>query len=131
MTTIVNANLPQTIQLLGQSPGPRISSIDGSKSITILNGEKVVEIVVDRGPRGPQGIPGIQGPPGAGTGGYATFAQGVPDILWTVVHSLGFYPNVTVVDTDTSELEGDLQYIDLNTITIEFAVPVAGIAYLS
>lgn len=46
-------------------------------------------------------------------------------------HSLGFNPNVTVIDTGGNQLELDMQYNSINTITLKMAQPFAGTAYLS
>jgi hypothetical protein len=51
--------------------------------------------------------------------------------VWTIHHNLGYYPNVTVFDSNDDEVEGDLDYTDDNNLTLTFAVPISGIAYLS
>lgn len=69
---------------------------------------------------------------GAGTGsGSFSFTQAVPSITWTITHSLGFNPNVTVVDSALNIIEGDIQYNSINELTITFSVEVYGTAYLS
>jgi len=85
------------------------------------------------GPPGPEGPPGPPGPPGVpGSEVFKfVFQQMVPDTLWTIVHNLNGYPNVTVVESDGSEIEGEISYIDTTTITFEIAWPVSGKAYLS
>lgn len=56
--------------------------------------------------------------------------QGVPSALWTINHNLGFYPSVTVVDTNGDECEGDVEHPTLNQTTITFSAPFAGQARL-
>ena len=51
--------------------------------------------------------------------------------VWTVVHNLGKFPSVTVVDSAGTEWIGDVKYIDDNSLTISFAVAFSGIAYLN
>lgn len=79
------------------------------------------------GPQGPQG------PPGGGGGGGGTYLhdQPIANDTWTIVHNLGFFPNVTTFDTANDEIIGSLQHIDNTTLTITFSVAVSGEAYLS
>lgn len=88
----------------------------------------VVQIVT-AGPRGPQGDIGPQGPPGFST---PVFEQRFisPETVWVIVHNLGDYPIVTTYDLSGDELTGDVSYVDLNTVTVTFALPFAGIARL-
>jgi hypothetical protein len=57
--------------------------------------------------------------------------QMTPDSVWTVIHGLGGFPNVTSVDSSNSEIVGDLDYIDINTVQISFASATGGKAYIS
>jgi hypothetical protein len=50
---------------------------------------------------------------------------------WTVTHNLGGYPNVTVVDSAGTRVEGDTRYIDQNTVQLSFSAPFSGQAVLS
>lgn len=63
--------------------------------------------------------------------GAYTHTQDAASALWTVAHGLGGFPNVTVTDTLNREVEADVVYLDGNTITVEFAQPTTGLAYLS
>jgi head-tail adaptor len=77
--------------------------------------------------------PGPQGPPGP-TGAAAqtfTFDQNTPAAAWTIVHNLGRFPAVTVVDSSEREVEGDVAYIDSNRLTVTFSAPFSGVAYLN
>lgn len=97
-------------------------------------GQRVTRTAVGMpGATGLPGEPGIPGPPGIGgsNAGTYTHVQGVPATVWTVTHNLGFKPSVTVIDTDESEIEGDVSYLNLNTLQITFSVIVAGTAYMS
>lgn len=98
--------------------------------------ETVIIDVLEVGAKGDQGIqggpgpPGPPGPPGSGTFSYV-HDQLVPANPWTITHNLNGYPNITVVDSSQREVEGDVTYIDLNTIQVSFAGAFAGKAYLS
>ena len=59
------------------------------------------------------------------------FTQSVPASVWTIEHNLNFYPNVTVVDSAGTNVEGELHYIDSNNLTVTFTSAFSGSAYLS
>lgn len=59
------------------------------------------------------------------------FEQDVALATWTIAHNLGFFPAVTTVDTLERECFGAVTYVDDNNLTIDFASPVTGKAYLS
>lgn len=81
--------------------------------------------IIVLGTSGPQGIPGE-------TQVVAqVFVQGTPQNTWTINHDLDFVPNITVVDTAGSVVEGDYSYPDENTIIATFIGAFAGKAYLS
>jgi hypothetical protein len=50
---------------------------------------------------------------------------------WTINHGLGYRPNVTVVDNNETQVEGDVQYQNDNTVIIRFVAEFSGKAYLS
>ena len=62
--------------------------------------------------------------------GYV-FTQGTAATTWTINHPLPFPPNVTVVDSTGTQVEGDVVYIDADTLTVGFSAAFSGIAYLS
>lgn len=64
-------------------------------------------------------------------GGAYTHTQGVPADTWNVTHNLGYFPNVSVVDSAESRVEGDIQYVDLNSLIITFSAAFGGKAHLS
>ena len=50
---------------------------------------------------------------------------------WSVTHGLGFVPNITVVDTAGTVVEGSYSYPDANTVVLTFIGAFSGRAYLS
>ena len=62
--------------------------------------------------------------------GYV-YNQGSPVQTWDITHPLPFRPNVTVVDSAGSQVEGDIQYLTATTLRITFSAAFAGAAYLS
>jgi hypothetical protein len=57
--------------------------------------------------------------------------QGVPSDTWTVVHGLGKYPNVVVIDSSGNQLWCEVDYPDANTVVIKANGAFSGTAYLS
>lgn len=116
-----------------------IQNDDGS--VTVIKKDNKV-IVSDtgtqgvEGPIGPEGSTGPQGPQGPqGRDGQGQvsfqFIQNSPQTIWTIVHNLGYNPNVSVVDSSGSEVEGDIKYIDDATLQVTFQAAFGGEAYLS
>jgi len=57
---------------------------------------------------------------------------------WTVNHNMGKYPSVSIVECDptANEVDGDLvigevTYNSINQLTIKFASPIRGVAYIN
>ncbi len=59
-----------------------------------------------------------------------THLQETAEKVWTIVHGLGKYPNVKVVDSTHELCYGDVKYPNIDTVTIEFGAPFGGYAYL-
>lgn len=57
--------------------------------------------------------------------------QATPAATWNVVHNLGFFPSVTIVDSSGNEVIGDVQYQDAYTVIVTFGAAFGGKAYLS
>lgn len=74
-------------------------------------------------------IPIVVSAAGSGGGTY-THVQTIPNSVWTIVHNLGFKPNITV------EVGGEIVFADIShssntTALVNFALPHTGNAYLS
>lgn len=50
---------------------------------------------------------------------------------WTIVHNLGKFPSVTVVDSAGSAVVGDVDYINKDTVKLTFSGAFSGYAYLN
>ena len=55
--------------------------------------------------------------------------QTVASDTWIVNHDLKKYPSVTIVDSAKTAIYGEITYTDLNSLTISFSSPFAGMAY--
>ena len=104
----------------------------GEESVTVTPSEDNPVIVSPIGGKpGPAGPEGPQGPPGQAEGAGYTHVQGTPSATWVITHNLGFHPNVTVVDSGDSEVEGAISYGGTNVLTVTFSAAFSGKAYLS
>jgi hypothetical protein len=84
------------------------------------------------GPTGPTGPTGPQGPAGSGAASAYTWTQASAATTWTITHPLGYNPNVSVVDSAGTQIfPGDLKYLSITTIQLDFSAAVGGLAYLS
>lgn len=72
----------------------------------------------------------IPGPQGMHGGAYEHY-QMTPASVWRIVHNLGYYPSITVVDSADNVVYGEASYIDINTVEIEFASSFSGKVYFS
>ena len=59
------------------------------------------------------------------------FDQGLPSTTWVISHSLKKYPSVTVKNSAGDIVEGFINYIDKNNITITFNSAFSGSAVLN
>ncbi len=63
----------------------------------------------------------------------ATYTQCFESALstWTITHDLGKFPSVSVVDSANTQVVGEVDYIDNNSLTITFTAAFSGKAYLN
>ena len=94
--------------------------------------EQPVEVTIGfSGPQGPKGDKGDAGEVQIEDLSYV-HTQNAPSSLWSITHGLGFIPNITVIDSARSVVEGSYTYSeDGNTVTLSFSSPFSGKAYLS
>jgi hypothetical protein len=64
-------------------------------------------------------------------GGSYTHTQYSSSSRWEITHNLMYNPNVTVVDSAGTIIEGSIEYLGPNSIVLLFSAPFAGKAYLS
>ena len=95
-----------------------------NNSQVVLQEETVEIIIGETGPQGPAGTLD------AVLLGY-THTQNSASTTWSVTHGLGFTPNITVVDSGGTVVEGSYNYPDANTVVLSFSSEFSGKAYLS
>lgn len=83
--------------------------------------------VISLGTSGPQGPEGSFNPEDVSY----VHTQATAESTWTIVHGLQFIPNITVVDSAGTVVEGDYSYPNENTVVTTFLGAFAGKAYLS
>jgi hypothetical protein len=95
-----------------------ITDDDGGSTTVTINDESAT--VITAAEQGPQGPPGESGD--------ANFTQSFTSAASvTVNHNLGKYPAVTVMDSAGDEVEGDIDYVSINTIRLNFSAPFSGV----
>jgi hypothetical protein len=99
----------------------------GSNSTTYVN--DVISITTPSGSVG-FGTPGTVTEVVVPDLAYA-HTQGTASATWTVNHNLDFYPNVTVVDSGGTIVEGEIAYTSRNQVVLTFTAAFSGKAYLS
>lgn len=106
-------------------PVTQITPVDDANvDITVV--EQVIAIEV-----GTSGPPGPPGPPVSPEQLAYVHVQSMPADVWLIEHSLGFYPNATVLDSAGTQVEGDVTYISVNELSLSFVGAFSGTAYLS
>jgi hypothetical protein len=108
--------------------------------------KEINEIVINApGPKGDPGIQGSQGPAGptgpngstgakgdkGDSGGYFAFTQATPSATWTINHNLGYNPNIIVIDSAGTVVEGSYEFPNVNRLIATFSSGFSGNAYLS
>ena len=59
------------------------------------------------------------------------YNQSSPSTVWNIAHTLGFTPNVIIVDTAGNVVEPAIEYLSPTQIRATFSEPLAGKAYVS
>lgn len=84
-----------------------------------------------KGDPGPEGPRGPEGPPAPLDQLAHVHIQDTPNAEWIIRHQLPYFPNLTVVDSAGTVVEGDVEYVDEQTIRLSFCGGFSGTAYLS
>lgn len=57
--------------------------------------------------------------------------QNTTSATWVINHELNKFPSVTVVDSAGSIVIGEIDYTDMNNVTLTFSAAFSGVAYLN
>ena len=72
----------------------------------------------------------FQNPSTSGDSSF-TYTQVTPETTWNILHNMGKFPSITVIDTADTVVTGQYTYIDNNNVTLTFSAGFAGTAYLN
>lgn len=113
------------MELIVRPQGPTTFVVKGTQSAVVKMRERaaVVRIVQSASPLPVSG--------GGGGGVRMTYVPPTASITWLIPHSLGFNPQVTILDTPGNVVYGNITHLDLNTLSISFTVPFYGKAELA
>lgn len=134
---LVDATLTDvSVNLIGIQ-GPRGNSIlsgEGPPTNDSLgiNGDFYIDIIADAiyGPKLNNEWPDNPFSVFASTNRFV-FSQTTASALWTVNHPLGGRPSVTVVDSSSTVVFGEVTYLSDTSVRISFSAPFSGFAYLT
>jgi hypothetical protein len=76
------------------------------------------------------GSRGPQGPMGPAGSSYV-HDQSTPAAIWTINHNLNRFPAVSIVDSSNKVVEGDIEYLNSNSVRLTFAGAFSGKAYMN
>ena len=57
--------------------------------------------------------------------------QTVAAAVWTIIHNLGKYPSVSIVDSANDEVIGEVRYTNTNQVVVTFSAAFSGKAFLN
>ncbi len=121
----VSAGMPYSITV----------SNDAGHTIEVVSGETSIIEVINAGPPGLKGDKGDKGEDGLdgaqGSDLNYVHNQMAASATWTVAHNLNKYASITVVDSSNEVVMGDIDYTDMNNVTLSFVAPFSGKAYFN
>ena len=59
------------------------------------------------------------------------FTQAAPATVWNILHNLGKFPSVSVINNNNVVINGEVTYIDNNNVQLNFSAGFTGKAYLN
>jgi hypothetical protein len=123
----------RTQRIIVNPPSSVSVSLRGSDQQSINARPNASVSIVNAGPIGPEGAQGIQGPQGRSGTGTETYIhnQMTPASEWIIVHSMGSYPSVTIVDSAGTVVVGDVVYTSSEELRVLFNSAFSGQAYLN
>lgn len=62
---------------------------------------------------------------------HFSYNQSSSSAVWSITHSLGKFPSVSVIDSAKNLVVGDVQYVDANNLIITFTSAFSGKAYMN
>ena len=123
-------DITESLKTLQVTLGVNPAGSDGTVAIALANLHATITNM-----QGDQGdlaaeialLASVPGPPNS----FYKFTQASPATVWDITHNLGRKPSVTVVDSGGSPVEGEIDYLTDNRLTITFSSGFSGEASLS
>ena len=128
--------MPDLIVISPADPQVVVVTSGGSVQVVEVSVASVQVVEVStQGPSGPTGPTGPTGPAGptgpVGTDLHYTHTQSIAAATWNVTHNLGKFPSVSIVDSAGTTWISDVNYLNVNSLTITFAAAFGGYAYMN
>lgn len=105
----VAQNIQEAIEPLQEEINSKIETIEGSELIGVSRAENTVTL----------------------TSQTFVFEQGIPATEWVINHNLNKFPSVTLVDSSGRQFKAQIDYTNLNNLTVSMNGGTAGKAYLN
>lgn len=113
MSELVQINRPQVSHLLVQG--------DSTAQVQVKPNSQQVAVVQSASPVPVSGM----------GGGNYTHNQASAQTVWTIPHSLGRRPAVSILDSEGRVVHADVQHLSDDVVSITFSVPMLGTAELT
>ncbi|MGH7746319.1 MAG: hypothetical protein ACREQ5_16395, partial [Candidatus Dormibacteria bacterium] len=117
----------QTATITSTLPATEQIAVDDVRLVVTHTPSQSVVVVVPQTAVVAAGAAGPAGPAGTGDRHF-TWAQSVAAATWTIAHSLGKYPSVSVTDSAGNKVFGGVAYLDANTVQLTFSAAFGGFA---
>lgn len=59
------------------------------------------------------------------------YTQNTPNNVWSITHPLNKFPSISIKDSAGTNVYGEINYIDISTLTITFNSSFSGVAILN
>lgn len=59
------------------------------------------------------------------------YTQNIPNNVWSITHPLNKFPSISIKDSAGTNVYGEINYIDISTLTITFNSSFSGVAILN
>lgn len=129
ITLTLGAITPTSVAAVGTITGSNLSGTNTGDQTTITGNAGSATVL-----QTPRTINGVAfdgsaniSVPGSGF----RYEQLVASASWAISHGMNKYPSVSIIDSSGASIVGDVSWVDLNNVTINFSGAIAGEAYLN
>lgn len=108
-TETLNERIDEEVETLNDQLGEMVKTVEGSELIGVSREGQTVTL----------------------NSQTFVFEQGIPSNIWTINHNLNKFPSVTLVDSSGRQFKAQIDYTDLNNLTVSLNGGTTGKAYLN